>query len=70
MSGGSKRSYILLKQSYSPKVQVCLSKYDLLLPPHMKVLSEIIFLKKTRACVVLTVFLICTDCEFGIMLLL
>ena len=51
-------------------MQVCLSMYDLLLPPLMKVLSEIIFLKKTRAHVTLKVFLICAECELGIMLVL
>ena len=32
MSGGNKRSYIL-KQTSSLKLQVCLSMYDILLPP-------------------------------------
>ena len=34
--------------SYTPKGAGCLSMYDFLLPPHMNVLSNIIFLKKTR----------------------
>ena len=40
LPGGSKRSYVL-KQTYSFQLQVCLGRYDLLLPPGMNGLNII-----------------------------
>ena len=43
MPGGNKRSYVL-KQTYSLKLQVCLSTHDLLLPQNIKELMVLLCL--------------------------